>query len=122
MLPSLLTRDIQEGLKQFLATGFEPADGHFHGLMSRFVDVQGYERYTWYDATGRIVFTNSKGLVGVGLPRKGGRNTPFTTVTEPGGPRTVHRRFTAPFARANREADYRLAWAFFEQAQGGPRA
>jgi DEAD/DEAH box helicase domain-containing protein len=37
MLPSLLTRDIQEGLKQFLVTGFEPADGHFHGLMSRFV-------------------------------------------------------------------------------------
>ena len=38
MLPSLLTRDIQDGLKQFLVTGFEPSDGHLHGLMSRFVD------------------------------------------------------------------------------------
>ena len=38
MLPSLLTRDIQDGLKQFLVTGFEPSDQHFRGLMSRFVD------------------------------------------------------------------------------------
>jgi len=126
----------------------------------QFPVMQGYERDTWYDATGRIVFTNSKGLVGVGLPRKGGRNTPHTTITvpgkatrhgqagwdelwtyddteagghaqvpdgtvvtmqvqddtQPGGPRTVHRRFTAPFARANREADYRVAWAFFAEA------
>ena len=37
MLPSLLTRDIQDGLKQFLVTGFEPADHHLHGLMARFV-------------------------------------------------------------------------------------
>ena len=28
------------------------------------------EADTWYDATGRIVFTVSKGLPGVGLPRK----------------------------------------------------
>jgi hypothetical protein len=28
------------------------------------------EADTWYDQTGRIVFTPSKGLVGVGLPRK----------------------------------------------------
>jgi hypothetical protein len=36
MLPSLLTRDIQQGLKQFLVSGFEPADAFMHGLMSRF--------------------------------------------------------------------------------------
>ena len=29
-----------------------------------------YERDTWYDRKGRIVFTASRGLVGVGLPRK----------------------------------------------------
>ena len=34
--------------------------------------------------------------------------------TQPGGPRTVERRFVAPFARAHCEADYRLAWEFFE--------
>ena len=38
MLPSLLARDIQHGIQQFLITGFEPADGFFHGVMHRFVD------------------------------------------------------------------------------------
>src|SRR5881275_2693301 len=38
MLPSLLARDIQQGVTQFLITGFEPADGFFHGVMHRFVD------------------------------------------------------------------------------------
>ena len=33
--------------------------------------------------------------------------------TLPGGPREVQRSYTAPFARANREHDYRQAWAFF---------
>jgi hypothetical protein len=124
----------------------------------QFPVMQGYERDTWYDITGRIVFTNSKGLVGVGLPRKGGAKTPKTRIqtpdgktregnfgwddlweyastpegghpkvpdgtvitqwvtddTLPGGPRTVERRYVAPFARANREEDYRIAWAFFE--------
>ena len=117
----------------------------------QFPVMQGYERDTWYDIQGRIVFTISKGLAGVGLPRKGGRTTPKTRITTPdgktkdgnhgwedlykdgqflvpegttvdmtvtddtlpGGPRQVTRTFRAPFARANREDDYRLAWAFF---------
>lgn len=136
----------------------------------QFPVMQGYERDTWYDIHGRIVFTNSKGLVGVGLPRKGGRNTPRTRIvtpdgkvrdgnfgwddlwayasaeagdsedalkrggspkvpdgsvitqwvmddTLPGGPREVERSYVAPFARANREDDYRTAWAFFEAEQ-----
>ena len=118
----------------------------------QFPVMQGYERDTWYDINGRIVFTISKGLVGVGLPRKGAAKTPKTRIqppegkaregnlgwedlykdgqwlvpdgtvvtqwvtddTLPGGPRTVERRYIAPFARANREEDYRIAWAFFE--------
>ena len=47
----------------------------------QFPVMQGYERDTWYDITGRIVFTNSKGLVGVGLPRKGSPRTPKTRIT-----------------------------------------
>jgi DEAD/DEAH box helicase domain-containing protein len=38
MLPSLLARDIQGSLKQFLVAGFEPADAFMQGLMSRFVE------------------------------------------------------------------------------------
>lgn len=134
----------------------------------QFPVMQGYERDTWYDINGRIVFTNSKGLVGVGLPRKGGPKTPRTRMstpdgkvfnhqfgwedlwtyanaeagdspevlhsggkpkvpdgtvitqwvmddTLPGGPREVERTYVAPFVRANREDDYRMAWAFFEE-------
>ena len=51
----------------------------------QFPVMQGYERDTWYDIAGRIVFTNSKGLVGVGLPRKGSRTTPKTRITTPDG-------------------------------------
>jgi hypothetical protein len=126
----------------------------------QFPVMQGYERDTWYDIYGRIVFTNSKGLVGVGLPRKGGTKTLRTRIqspdgkshegnfgwedlwdyaatpeggtpkvpdgtlitqrvtddTLPVGPRTAERRYVAPFARANREEDYRIAWTFFEAA------
>ena len=38
MLPSLLAHDIQTGLKQFLVSGFEPADAFMHGLMRRFTE------------------------------------------------------------------------------------
>ena len=118
----------------------------------QFPVMQQYERDTWYDHHGRIVFTNSKGLVGVGLPRRVARNAApitltfpdgksravagwdellqlqeagdlpegsvaTTTVTDdtfPGGPRQVERRYEAPFALANREQDYKIAWDFFE--------
>lgn len=110
------------------------------------------ERDTWYDANGRIVFTASKGLVGVGLPRKSSRrDEPCTLIypdgrreskrlgwddvmpkdgksqladgtvierpilddTQPGGPVQRIIRYVAPFSLADREADYRVAWAHF---------
>lgn len=40
MLPSLLARDIQAGLKQFLVSAFEPADTFCNGLMARFVEEE----------------------------------------------------------------------------------
>jgi hypothetical protein len=97
----------------------------------QFPVMQQYERDTWYDRNGRIVFTASKGLTGVGFPRKGsGRGVNKTTGWEdiqgmtsgtftrtfvddtlPGGPveRTI--TYEAPFDRCDRVEDYRLAWS-----------
>jgi len=38
MLPSLLAREVQNGLKHFLRTGFEPSDPLFAGVMQRFTE------------------------------------------------------------------------------------
>jgi hypothetical protein len=136
----------------------------------QFPVMQGYERDTWYDINGRIVFTNSKGLAGVGMSRKGNKKTPRTRIqtpdgetsdgnfgwedlwayppkdcteesliaiggapkvpdgaviiqwvmddTLPGGPREITKTYVAPFARANRENDYRVAWDFFSSSEG----
>ncbi len=98
----------------------------------QFPVMQQYERETFYDQTGRIVFTTSKGLVGVGVSRKGNAkqgiigwediqdmtngeaSIPITDDTLPGGPieRTI--TYQAPFDKCDRVADYRTAWAYFE--------
>ena len=100
----------------------------------QFPVMQQYERDTWYDRNGRIVFTASKGLTGVGFPRKGsGRGANKTTGWEdiqdmtsgtvsrtivddtlPGGPveRTI--TYEAPFDRCDRVEDYGVAWKFFD--------
>ena len=46
----------------------------------QFPVMRQYEADTWYDANGRIVFTASKGLPGVGLPRKAIRGDTSYTV------------------------------------------
>jgi hypothetical protein len=49
----------------------------------QFPVMRQYEADTWYDRTRRIVFTPSKGLVGVGLPRKA-RNSDLSAGTRYG--------------------------------------
>ena len=51
----------------------------------QFPVMRQYERDTWFDARGRIVFTISKGLSGVGLPRKPGRDDVACTLRFPDG-------------------------------------
>ena len=53
----------------------------------QFPVMRQYEQDTWYDAAGRIVFTASKGLVGVGLPRKASKNNAPGTLVHPDGRR-----------------------------------
>jgi hypothetical protein len=104
----------------------------------QFPVMQQYERDTWYDRNGRIVFTASKGLTGVGFPRKGSGRGPNKTTgwediaamtsgtvsrtiiddTLPGGPveRTII--YEAPFDRCDRVGDYRIVWGYFEKQEG----
>ncbi len=92
------------------------------------------ERGTWYDQKGRIVWTCSKGLSGVGWRKPDGKkpsakewegvyaNLAAGKTLEcevpveflPDGQNIVRRVYEAPFTVCDREADYRQAWAFFE--------
>ena len=85
------------------------------------------EADTWYDASGRIVFTRSATMKNVGFSRpeweNGIKGAPagkkfYRTITDdtlPGGPveRTIE--YVAPFDRCDREKDYETAWKFFEE-------
>ncbi len=51
----------------------------------QFPVMRQYEADTWYDANGRITFTASKGLPGVGLPRKAVKGDAVWTLRRPGG-------------------------------------
>ncbi len=112
----------------------------------QFPVLQSYETDTWYDANGRIVFTNNRSLTGVGYSRpefenegavqptvRGSdpwdgimKNAPegyvfartITDDTQPGGPveRTIE--YIAPFDCCDREQDYETAWQFFEEKYG----
>lgn len=96
----------------------------------QFPVLQSYEQDTWYDANGRIVFTNNRGLNGIGFDRKTWENelkdAPcgkkfYRTIiddTIPGGPveRTIE--YVAPFNCCDREKDYDVAWEFFEKKYG----
>ncbi|NLK20132.1 MAG: hypothetical protein GX310_10085 [Synergistaceae bacterium] len=90
--------------------------------------LRQYEGDTWYDAAGRIVFTPSKGLPGVGLSRpefnqvknktEGFVTKEYEDDTLPGGPVTKTINYAAPFARKDREEDYRTAWEVFSRRAG----
>lgn len=112
----------------------------------QFPILKQYEDDTWYDANGRITFTNNRSLTGVGFSRPEWENpgavkpvrrsdAPWDGVmknapsgyvfartimddTMPGGPveRTIE--YVAPFDRCDREQDYETAWKFFEEKYG----
>ena len=95
--------------------------------------LQENETGTWYDQNGRIVWTCSKGLPGVGWLDDRGKSPgraawdkiladtpPELTCTAiddtiPGGPHEVSRHFVGPFTRCDRIEDYKRAWTHFER-------
>lgn len=102
--------------------------------------LQQYEGGTWFDQSGRIVWTCSKGLPGVGWLDDRGKSpgraawerilaenpSALTCAasddTMPGGSRVVTRHFVGPFTKCDRIEDYRRAWAHFEQLHSAEAA
>lgn len=90
----------------------------------QFPVMRQYEADTWYDQNGRIVFTNSKGLPGVGFNRaewneirsmrSGTVERTVQDNTLPTGPITRTITYTAPFTKCDREADYATVWGKLE--------
>lgn len=91
----------------------------------QFPVLQSYEDDTWYDANGRIVFTNNRSMVGVGLSRsefesiKDKQTGTYSQIiiddTIPDGPieRTID--YVAPFDKCDRVKDYEEIWNSFEE-------
>lgn len=89
----------------------------------QFPVLQQNEDDTWYDTKGNIVFTCSKGLVGVGVDRpvwesirhlKAGETYEHTITKSElyyGKKVTYH----APFDKCDRVEDYKVAWGWFEE-------
>jgi hypothetical protein len=92
----------------------------------QFPVLQQNDADTWYDRRGRIIFTSSKSVPGVGFTRQEWervRNMTSGTVTRtiqddtrPGGPQERTIEYVAPFDRCDREIDYATAWKFFDEA------
>lgn len=89
----------------------------------QFPVLQQNEDDTWYDTTGNIVFTCSKGLTGVGVDRP-----VWNTIKELNAGETYEHTiekselyfgkkvtYHAPFDKCDRVEDYKTAWAHFEK-------
>jgi hypothetical protein len=93
----------------------------------QFPVMHQYEADTWYDQRGRIIFTNSKGLPGVGLPRaewnevralqSGTVKRTITDTTLPTGPIEREIIWHAPFTTCNRETDYATVWQKLDERE-----
>jgi hypothetical protein len=88
----------------------------------QFPVLQQNEDDTWYDTTGNIVFTCSKGLTGVGVDRavwetirhlQAGENYEHTITKSElyYGKKVVYK---APFDKCDRVEDYRKGWEWFD--------
>lgn len=100
----------------------------------QFPVLQQNEDDTWYDQRGNIVFTCSKGLIGVGLDRPEWDNlteevNPMQRKLKEGEAYThtitkselyegQQITYYAPFDKCDRVEDYKVAWAHFEKVFG----
>ena len=86
----------------------------------QFSVLKMYEADTWYDSNGRIVFTNNRSLVGVGLERQvfeeikewteGSYIQDIIDDNLQGGPVERCVEYVAPFSKCDRIRDYEQVW------------
>ena len=89
----------------------------------QFPVLQQNEDDTWYDQKGNIVFTCSKGLVGVGLDRidweRVKSNKEGDDITHTISKSELYRgkqiTYYPPFTKCDRVEDYKRAWVHFEE-------
>jgi hypothetical protein len=87
----------------------------------QFPVLRQYERNTWYDRNGRIVYLDGDQSYGLSTPewkRKRHLDKIERTIkddTLPGVPRDRTIVYEGPFDQCDREEDYRTAWAEFER-------
>lgn len=91
----------------------------------QFPVLKSYEDDTWYDANGRIVFTNNRSMVGVGLSRSefdsirelqtGSYIQTIIDDTLPEGPVERVIEYKAPYKKYDRLKDYEEIWYAFKE-------
>lgn len=86
----------------------------------QFPVLQQYERETFYDQKGRIVFTVNKGLPGVGLSRAEWNQVKDAQAGEPMPDFAA--KYVPPFDRCDREEDMTRAYRFFRPLLDGKPA
>jgi hypothetical protein len=86
----------------------------------QFPVLQQYERETYYDQRGKIVFTVNRGLAGVGLERKLFEPIRDAKAGEklPDYAHDAQGMFEPPFEICEREADMARAYEFFRERLG----
>jgi hypothetical protein len=93
----------------------------------QFPVLQQYERNTYYDRNGRIVYLDGDRAYGFSTPewkdrKEKAHGTVTRTITDdtlPGGPRERVITYVAPFDACDRETDYATAWAEFDRRERG---
>jgi hypothetical protein len=87
----------------------------------QFPVLRQYERNTWYDRNGRIVYLDGDQAYGLSTPewkksrQKDRIERTIDDDTLPTGERTRTIVYEAPFDQCDREEDYRTVWAEFER-------
>jgi len=83
----------------------------------QFPVLQQYERETYYDQRGKIVFTTNRGLSGVGLDRKQWEEVQHATAGDklPAWAKDAGGAFVPPFDSCDRESDMAQAYRHFQE-------